>query len=401
VVDQSCSHAQGNGRESDGPKEKGMSEYQYIAFRAIDGPVSEKNLEFMRRQSSRAEITPWTFDNEYHFGDFHGNAVEMLRRGYDLHFHYANFGIRHLMIRLPHGLPDPEAAKPYFGEDALVFIKDKKGQGGILSIDPYHEPGDLDELWEDFDDLLDRVVPARGEILDGDLRPLYLAHLAVACDSYHDPEETTEAPVPAGLDKLTKAQQALAEVYGLSKSLIAAAAGQSPPLARPSDSRNLHLVWLERQPETTKNAWLAQWIADPHSNARRQILAEFQKAQRVPSWPTVRLNRTIAELQVAAESIQHKADHKAAEKAAREQAKKLADMAADPTPTLLETERLVLERSIDAYRQVATLLADLREALASSDRSGLAEQQARKLKSEHPRFFRLISELRRRGFLPK
>src|SRR5437660_2108488 len=31
--------------------EEPMSEYQYIAFRAIDRPVSEKNLAFMRRQS--------------------------------------------------------------------------------------------------------------------------------------------------------------------------------------------------------------------------------------------------------------------------------------------------------------------------------------------------------------
>ena len=83
-----------------------MSEYQYVAFRAIDKAVSEKNLAYMRRQSSRAEITPWSFENEYHYGDFHGNAVEMLRRGYDIHLHYANFGIRTLLVRLPSGFPD-------------------------------------------------------------------------------------------------------------------------------------------------------------------------------------------------------------------------------------------------------------------------------------------------------
>lgn len=88
-----------------------MSEYQYVAFRAIDGPVSEKNLEFMQEQSSRAEITAWSFENEYNFGDFHGDEMEMLRRGYDLHLHYANFGTRKLLIRLPNGLPDPAAAK--------------------------------------------------------------------------------------------------------------------------------------------------------------------------------------------------------------------------------------------------------------------------------------------------
>jgi hypothetical protein len=62
-------------------KEDQMSEYQYVAFRAINAPVSKKDLAYMRRQSTRAEITPWSFANEYQFGDFHGNAIEMMRRG--------------------------------------------------------------------------------------------------------------------------------------------------------------------------------------------------------------------------------------------------------------------------------------------------------------------------------
>src|SRR5260370_36479300 len=133
-----------------------MSEYQIIAFRAIDGPVREKDLEFMHRQSSRAEITPWSFDNEYHFGDFRGNAEEMLRRGYDFHLHYANFGTRKLMIRLPHGLPDAQAAAPYFEDESLSFAKDKRGPGGILRIEPFYEAGELDDLWE-MDDCLERL----------------------------------------------------------------------------------------------------------------------------------------------------------------------------------------------------------------------------------------------------
>ncbi len=165
-----------------------MSEFQYIGFRAIDGPVTDDNLEFMRRQSSRAEITPWSFDNEYHYGDFRGDAVEMLRRGYDFHLHYANFGIRTIMIRLPGGLPDARTAELYFEKDALFFIKDKRGPGGILSIQPCYEPGDLYELW-DVNAFLERLLPVRGEILDGDLRPLYLARLGVGRDMNHDPDE--------------------------------------------------------------------------------------------------------------------------------------------------------------------------------------------------------------------
>src|SRR5580704_5856822 len=182
-----------------------MSEFQRIAFRAVDGPVSEENLEYIRQQSSRAEITAWSFDNEYHFGDFRGRAEEMLRRGYDLHLHYANFGIRKLLIRFPHGLPDVKAARPYLDKNSLEFLQDKQGPGGTLAIHPFHEPGDLEEIWE-FDALLDRLVGLRAEILDGDLRPLYLAHLAVACDNNHDPDEQKDAPVPAGLDQLTDPQ---------------------------------------------------------------------------------------------------------------------------------------------------------------------------------------------------
>jgi hypothetical protein len=39
-----------------------MSEYQYAAFRVIERAVSQKNLAYMRRHSSRAEIMPWSFE---------------------------------------------------------------------------------------------------------------------------------------------------------------------------------------------------------------------------------------------------------------------------------------------------------------------------------------------------
>ncbi|HEY5312096.1 MAG TPA: hypothetical protein VIK18_06235, partial [Pirellulales bacterium] len=280
-----------------------MSEFQSVAFRAIDGPVSNEDLEFMRQQSSRAEITPWSFDNGYRYGDFRGDAAEMLRRGYDFHLHYANFGIRTLMIRLPNGLPDAKAAQRYFEQDSLELLKDKRGPGRILRIRPYLEPGELDDPGES-EDLVERLLPLRAEIIDGDLRPLYLAHLAVAYDSNHDRDEEHEAPVPAGLDQLTDAQQALAELYGLSEALIAAAAQNSPPLPNRTDPKDDYAVWLASQPEATKNAWLAQLMADSHTAVRREILAEFQKSHRVSGWPVTRSGRTIAELDAAAEVVE-------------------------------------------------------------------------------------------------
>ena len=76
-------------------------------------------------------------------------------------------------------------------------------------------------------------------------------------------------------------------------------------------------------------------------------------------------------------------------------------MAADPSPTIRKTEELVSKRSTHAYEEAATLLAELREALAGSERSGLAEEQARKLREKNPTYKMLISALRKKGFLGK
>lgn len=375
-----------------------MSEYQRIAFRAIDGPVSEKDLEFMRRQSSRAEITTWTFDNEYEWGSFRGDAREMLRRGYDLYLHYANFGIRTLLLRLPHGLP--KAAAPYLDEEAIRFQPDKRGPGGILSFEPCFDAGELEELWN-LDEILGRLVPLRAEILDGDLRPLYLAHLAILSDGNHDPEEATEAPVPAGLSKLSDAQRALMEFFGLSESLVAAAARESPPSTAAAEPRGQYVDWLQSQPQAVKDEWLIQLMADPQTGVRREILAEFHEGQNRPLWPTAQAHRTIAELLVLAKEVQEESSRKAAEKAARERAKRLAKMAADPEQTLRKTEELVTLRTTMAYREIATLLADLRDALAGSNRAELAEQQAQMLRDTNRTLKILVSELRRKGFLAK
>ncbi|HLA84223.1 MAG TPA: hypothetical protein VJL29_05480 [Thermoguttaceae bacterium] len=368
-----------------------MSEYQYVAFRAVDRAVGKKDLAYMRRQSSRAHITPWSFENEYHYGDFHGNAFEMMRRGYDVHVHYANFGTRLLLIRLPNGFPDARAAKPYLAGNLLAFRKDKKGSGGTLIIEPYYEGDALAELWN-VDKVLNWLVPLRAEILAGDPRPLYLAHLAVSGDSNHDPEESVEAPVPAGLDDLTKPQRALAKFYGIGKSLVAVAARKSGPAPTATDQGTHYAQWLTDQPQATKDAWLAELLGDAGVSVRAKIRAKFDKAAA---------SRTIAQLEDAAAHVRHEWKQAADKKAARQRAALLKKMAADPKPFLSKTEQLVAQRSTEAYREAAQLLADLREATVGGKYSALAAKQALKLKTANPKLHHLTKALREKGFVPK
>ena len=374
-----------------------MSEHQVVIFRAIDAPVSDENLAYMERQSSRAEITPWSFDNEYHYGDFHGNALEMLRRGYDIHLHYANYGTRNLYIRLPTGFPDAKSAAAYLGASALRFVKDQSGPGGILSVEPYFE--EPEALWE-LGDLIEPIVAIRAEILEGDLRPLYIAHLAMCCDGNHDPEETVEGPVPAGLDKPTPAQSALAEFLGLGEDLIAAAAVGCPPLPDTFDPSQLQSQWISRLSSKKKDAWLCRLLAKPDPALRAEILAEFRKENSVPAWPTVLLRRTIAELENAAEEMARAQKEKDRAASARKREQQLAAMVKDPESTLKKVDELVREKKSAAYVQACELLTNLQVALAGRKNAGLAAERAQQLAEKHPGSQALIRELRRHGLLP-
>ena len=82
-----------------------MSEYQIVKFLAVDQPLPDKQLQFMNRQSSRAEFTKWEFEVEYHFGSFRGDVDGRLRSGYDIFISYSNFDCREIRMRLPDELP--------------------------------------------------------------------------------------------------------------------------------------------------------------------------------------------------------------------------------------------------------------------------------------------------------
>lgn len=49
-----------------------MSEYQYYEFQAVDRQLSDKEMEELRSFSTRAEITPHSFTNDYSWGSFSG-----------------------------------------------------------------------------------------------------------------------------------------------------------------------------------------------------------------------------------------------------------------------------------------------------------------------------------------
>jgi hypothetical protein len=99
-----------------------MSEYQYYEFRAIDHPLDSRRMEELRAISTRAEITPVSLTNTYHWGDFRGDPSALMKLYFDAFVHVANWGTHRLMLRIPRRLFDVEAARPYVDGELVTLI---------------------------------------------------------------------------------------------------------------------------------------------------------------------------------------------------------------------------------------------------------------------------------------
>lgn len=85
----------------------------------------------------------------------------MMRRGYDVHLHYANFGVRKLMFRLPQGLPmNQRRAK----EKRLKAIASKPADA-VLKAEKLVKARSTDNYYEAASilaDLRDALGPEKG-----------------------------------------------------------------------------------------------------------------------------------------------------------------------------------------------------------------------------------------------
>jgi hypothetical protein len=78
-----------------------MSEYQYYEFLAIDRPLTSEEMSILRALSTRAHITPVSFTNEYHWGNFSGNPDKLMEWFFDAHVYVANWMTAIFMVRVP------------------------------------------------------------------------------------------------------------------------------------------------------------------------------------------------------------------------------------------------------------------------------------------------------------
>jgi hypothetical protein len=165
----------------------------------------------------------------------------------------ANFGVRQLMIRLPKSLVNMATLQPYCVPYCIATSTTKNSVivDIHLNCEDYYDWIEGEEGW------LSSLVAVRNELLQGDLRVLYLAWLRSSFTEDNDAElsDLIEPPVPSNLKQLSPALQAFADLFLVDQDLIAAAAEASPDsqaIAEPIEE------WVAALPEAERNHYLVR-----------------------------------------------------------------------------------------------------------------------------------------------
>jgi hypothetical protein len=250
-----------------------MSEYQYYEFQAIDRPLTAKEMEKLMTLSSRAEVTSTSFVNEYNYGDFRGDEVEVLAKYFDAFLYVANWGTHRVAFRLPKDLVDVKGWEAYC--DGEVVSLSVRGQYVLLDLTVNDEGGGR---WEQGEGYLAPLLGVRADLLAGDLRPLYVGWLASLRFSFEDMDDAVEPPVPPGLGKPNAALKALADFLWVEGDLLKVAAQGSAPGGPAGPSREELSAWIAAQPESQKNAWLLALAEEEGASPRQELLRQFREA---------------------------------------------------------------------------------------------------------------------------
>ena len=360
-----------------------MSEYQCYEFVALDRPLTSKQMAELRAISTRAEITPTRFWNEYQWGDLKADPAKLVERYFDAHMYFANWGTHRLILRIPSKRVDGKALRAYFvGDAASARVA---GEHFVLDL---HSEDEEPEYYEESQGSLGALTALRTELMRGDLRVAYLAWL-LAVQAGDVADSGREPPVPPGLSELTAAQAALVEFLRIDEDLLAAAAGAS---AADTDDMEALRAWAAALSPRAKDQWLARAIEEPDLSLGAEIRRTFRSQTRSAR----RGGRRVSELCAAAESVREARER--AEAVARERAKNAADavrrkrlgaLSVRVDAAWSELETLVDEKDYDAAIKLAIDLRDL------AKRDGAVAAFAKRFEALRKR------QLRRRGFFDR
>ncbi len=349
-----------------------MSEYQRYEFMTIDRPLTRVQLDAVNALSSHIEASSTHALIEYHWGDFKHNPIKVLHEFFDAFLYWANWGSPQLAFRFPHGILPVDLIDGYDLEDFVKFTR--YPDYDILDIQ-FGEMEGPDE-WIDYE--LGSLIAIRDELMEGDLRALYIVWLAaqIMTEGYeeedYDEEEIEDEeeeedweisvpPVPPGFGTLTAAQHSLAELLQVPQELLVAAARHSNAAA-PSTKDDV-AAWVKLLPPERQNDYLVR-LAHNEPGLSRLLVRELRELGQGKSRVTPSMGEHVTYATLLAESkvitAQLEREKREQEQAAR--LRHLQDIHDHQDVYWQQVEQAVMRGTGTGYDEAMRLLVELREA---------------------------------------
>jgi hypothetical protein len=353
-------------------------------------------MQALRNLSTRAQITPTSFVNEYNWGDFKGNPLKLMERYFDAFLYVANWGTHWFMLKVPRHLVDVDLVNKYCpGGSAVIH---EKGNHLIFEFTSETE----DHEWEQGEGWLSSLISLRADIINGDYRSLYLAWLFCAQMEEMEDDES-EPPVPPNLADLNAPLQSLVDFMRIDTDLIAVAAENSTSEDRQTDPEAL-TTWIQNLPASEKDDILFRLIKAPNPHLGTELMHRFQ--QTVSTKANSKMGkqlRSVEELLSRAETFATERKRRAAEQKAKEQARKkretalareqyLESLAGREDSIWKKVGELIDSKQPAKYDEAVILLGDLRDL---NNKTGKEKTFIQKLNTICANHYRKVSFLDR------
>jgi len=380
-----------------------MSEYQYYEFRAVDKPLTEKDLQALRNISTRARITPTSFVNEYNWGDLKADPLKLVERYFDAFLYVANWGTHWFMLKVPQSLVDVDLVNEYlFGESVVIHEK-----GDHLIFEFTSETEDYE--WEESEGWLSSLISLRAEILQGDYRSLYLAWLFCAQMGEIEDDEL-EPPVPPNLADFNTPLKSFVDFMRIDTDLIAVAVENSIHEGRQTDPAALK-AWIRILPESEKDDILFRLIAEPSPHLGSGLMQRFHQTVSAKANSKMRKQqRTVKDLISKAETFAEERKRRASEQKAREQARKKKERAIAREKYIKgldghedsiwkKVNKFIDSKQPAKYDEAVKLLVDLRDLNKMTGKENAFNKRLKTICENHHRKLNFLNRMRMKGLI--
>lgn len=375
-----------------------MSEYQRYEFMAVDRPLTRAQIEEVDSLSSHIEVSSTHAVVEYNYGDFKHDPISVLRDFFDGFLYWANWGSPRLALRFPHGAFPAELITNYDFDEFVVF--EQKLDYDILDIHfGEMEPPDM---WVEYD--LGSLIPIRDELLDGDVRSLYIVWLACQSMIGSEEEEREEdeefigvPPVPPAFGKLTEAQEALAELLQVPKVMLATVA-QHSGVAKPSVKDDFE-AWIQLLPQERRDNYLSQ-LAQNEAGLSRRLVKELRELGRGKTKvaPVEGEYVTYTTLLAESKAVQVKLAQEKRRLEQLEHLRRLQDTHDHQDTFWRQVDKATVRGTSVGYDEATKLLIELREAAEHFKESQAFQTRFQTWITAHLRRPAFIKRLQGRGF---